>query len=129
MKKIICTALLCALTLALAFALASCGGPNSDEDNAVRNLNAAGYDVEAYETKLDGFEIDVVWAEKDEDEFIVIYYFDEKADAKTYFERYENELKENAKEFAPDGVEYKVDRDGELIYAGTEAAIKATKGK
>ncbi|MBQ8372378.1 MAG: hypothetical protein IJX38_05545 [Clostridia bacterium] len=135
MKKIICTALLCALTLTLTFALVSCGGPNSDEDDAVRNLNAAGYSVISDEDTVEGFEVDAVLAYRGDfnfleappagTDFIVIYYFDENEDAKVFFDRFADSMKE----FAPEGTSYKLDRDGDMVYIGTEAAIKATNGK
>ncbi len=125
MKKIFSIALVFVLTLGCIFALASCGGPNSDEDKAVRNLTAAGYDVEAVEETLEGFEVDIVYAINSQNDFIVIYYFDEKADAKVFYERFINDIKDEA----PEGVEYTCDRDGDMIYIGTEAAIKATNGR
>ncbi len=129
MKRIISAVLVCILMVGCVFALASCGGPNSDPAKAKASLDEAGYSV----TKLDasGSVVEkgiivamnlagidniksVVTAKKDADEITIIYFADsdcakaELADVQDYADKTCKQV-------------------GALIYYGTEAAVKAAR--
>ena len=125
-----------ALTLVLVMSvvmLASCGGPNADPEKAAKALEDNDYTVRSDKTlvpmisALIGIEDleTVVTAGKIDDEFdgITIFYFEDKDAANDAWEKvekyFEDEVDEDAK--------WTVKKSGAMIYAGSEAAIKAAK--
>lgn len=161
--------------LALAFALILCLGAfvacGMKPDKIVENLKDAGYEAidvaenaddladdvsrmeEQYKIKLEGKLLKIVYAEKDA-EFLSVYIFEKKSDAKLFFEaldeQYDEELveyektiakmEEQAEEADKDVTEYegyeelcfrvenlKWGRDGKVVYIGSKSAIRAAK--
>lgn len=113
-------------------ALVSCGGPASDPDKAAKALEDADYIVvkaddkvslALYETmgvkKLEC----VITAYNEDEEGIVIFYFEDKAAANDAWETIEEEAKEATK----DEEDIVIKKSGKMIYYGTKQAIKDAK--
>lgn len=114
-------------------ALASCGGPNADPEKAEDALKDNDYEVIVADDKvslafygLDNLEcVITAYSEEDEDDAIMIFYFEEKEDADEAFDsEIFEELIEEAEEEDEDIV---VKKSGKMIYIGTKNAIKAAK--
>lgn len=138
MKKIFSAVLVCVLLLGCVFALASCGGPNSDPEAAGDALDKAGYKVDITDNAVElavygalGMEAAVSAykaAEDDDDKIldaVAIFYFKEDADMDKAYETIEK-LYEKAKEVEPD-IDLEIGKSGNMIWYGTKAGIKAAK--
>ncbi len=109
----------------LCAALVACAKPDKDPAEAEKKLDAAGYDV----TVLEGEEAEmmdenvktIVFGQKDDD-YITIYYYEDKDDAKKIFNDLEADAKADAEEL---DVEIVCKRSGKMVYIGTKAAVKA----
>ena len=140
MKKILSTVLVCVLLLGCVFSLASCFGakPNSDPEAAKKALEDADYKVYAQikdgvglisATKVD---IDLEDFESEEDmeaamkdaEFVYIVYLPEDADVDEAYEEAKEEFEEAKEKY---DIKIKIGKDGNMIWYGTKAAIKAAK--
>ncbi len=124
MKKTLSIVAVLALVAVLAVALVAC--VPSDPDKAVANLEEADYVVEKIDSKL-GLALapegcTAIVAGTNLEDVITIYYFEDAASAKDFYA----ELKENydkADEADKEGT--KIGKSGKLVYAGTDAAVKA----
>ena len=114
--------------------LASCfGGPNADPDKAEEALEDNDYTVVVTDNDvalafygLDNLEcVITAFSEDDEDDAIMIFYFEEKEDADEAFDsKVFEELAEEAEEDNEDVV---VKKSGKMIYIGTKNAVKAAR--
>ena len=123
MKRILSAILSCILVLGCVFALASCN-PNKDPEKAKEALEDAGYTVMLNE----GEEGTMVTGRKDKD-YVTIYYFEDKDDAKEFYDELKDEFEE-AKEAAKEADEdfnLDIGKSGKRVWAGTKDAIKAAK--
>ncbi len=131
MKRIISAVLVCILMVGCVFALASCGGPNSDPLKAKEALTEAGYTAVKFDADGNIGEIaiiaamkiagisnikNVVTGSKDGNVEVTIIYFDTKDNAKAELE--------DVQDYAGDK---EVKQSGAMLYYGTEAGIKAAK--
>ena len=116
--------------------LAACGGPNADPDAAKAALEKNGYTALKIEygfnlesTLLIGLkaagvdDIDVVVNGTKDSENITIVYFDTAEDAKREFE----DVKKYSENGLYSGPKRVCKQSGNMVYYGTEAAIKAAK--
>ena len=116
---------LMALVLVPMFFLASCK-PAANPEKAQEALEKKDYIVELYEGELlalspyEGLEA-MLMAYNEDEEAIVIYYFETSKDAKEAWDELEDELKEEVEDEEKKIV---VKRSGKMIYAGTKQAIK-----
>lgn len=124
-----------ALTLVAVMActmLVSCGGPNADPDKAVEALKDNDYVVEKLDGKISlavvsafagDVEAVVLGVSEDGKEAVTIFYYE---DSKAANEAWDDVKKEMEKE-NDDETKLVIKKSGKMIYAGTEAAIKAAK--
>ena len=137
MKKILSAVLACVLLLGCVFALASCGAakPNANAADAKAALEAAGYEVEMYDTAeylahfgVEGLAAFVsAYIEEDDEikEAVNIYYLTDGADADKAYEAIEaifNEGKEDVPE-----LELVIGKADKMVWFGTKAAVEAAK--
>ena len=134
--RVLSLALLIAL---LAVSLISCGGPAKDPDDAKDALEDAGYEVEMQDGDLlkgfaelagiDGLVAMVEAAHEDDEEGIVIFYFEESKDAKEAFESdYMQDMIEELEEEAEDeDMDVVIKQSGKMIWFGTKQAVKDAK--
>lgn len=121
------------VTVFMCLTLVSCGGPNSDPEKAEAALKDAGYTAILTEHKIDidgigfdGLEYSIN-AFKGTDEYLIVYYFEDKDAANDAWDEIKDEvdeLKEAAKDEEFDIV---IEKSGKMIYYGTKDAIKAAK--
>ena len=138
MKKVLSIVCLLALTVACLFTMVSCGGPNSDPDEALAALKENGVTWAAKDTKLipgllkmagiDGVDCVVSGTGEIDEEFaqITIIYFNDADAAKAEWE----DVKKYAEEEKADEAEesnWVCDKSGKMIYYGTKNAIDAAK--
>ena len=133
MKNVLRLTTLALVLVMMLACLASCfGGPNADPEKAEEALEDNDYEVMVVDEKaalafygLDNLECVVSASSEDEDDGIVIFYFEEKEDAKDAFDsKIFEELAEEAEDELDDVV---VKQSGKMIYIGTKNAIKAAK--
>ena len=112
--------------------LVSCGGPNANPDKAVESLKDNDYVAEKIDSKLGlafvsafagDVEAVVTGLSKDGKEAITIFYYE---DAKAANEAWDD-VKEHMEKEKDDETKIVIKKSGKMIYAGTEAAIKAAK--
>ncbi len=130
MKKTLRILALAMVTIILTLALVSCGGPNADPSKAKVALEDKGYNVTKIDAdgnflekgvlgamELAGIDdiANVITASNDDGEKITIIYFEDKEAAKAELEDVQDYSKAECK------------LSGNMIYYGTEAAIKAAK--
>lgn len=132
MKTFVKVLALSLVAVMMCAVLVSCGGPASDPDKAAKALEDADYIVvkaddkvslALYETmgvkKLEC----VITAYNEDEEGIVIFYFEDKAAANDAWETIEEEAKEATK----DEEDIVIKKSGKMIYYGTKQAIKDAK--
>ena len=133
MKNVLRLVALSLVLVVMLGALVSCGGPNADPKKAEEALEDNDYVVIVADNKislavygLDNLDcVITAYNEEDEDDAIIIFYFDDKEDADDAFDsEIFEELAEEAEEEAKDIV---VKKSGKMIYIGTKNAIKAAK--
>ena len=135
MKKTIKLVALALVFILSALTLASCLPPNFDDDKAIAALEKNGYRA-AHDDLVIPLELKVLGIEDVEDvimgstyvdgkfEHVTIIYFEEADDAKIAWEKVkEYAEKEDKKEEDSD---WTINRFHNMIWYGTEAAIKAT---
>ena len=114
--------------------LASCfGGPNADPDKAEEALEDNDYTVVVTDNDvalafygLDNLEcVITAFSEDDEDDAIMIFYFEEKEDADEAFDS--EVFEELAEEAEEDNEDVVVKKSGKMIYIGTKNAVKAAR--
>ena len=128
MKRILSAVLACVLLVGCVFALASCGGPNSDPEKAEAALKEEGYTVVAIPTfGLAGVKkaISAYKVDEENNEGVQIFYLTEDADADEAYEEIEK-LYNEAKEEDED-IDLKIGKADGMIWFGTADAIKAAK--
>ena len=128
MKRILSAVLACVLLVGCVFALASCGGPNSDPAKAEAALKEEGYTVAAIPTfGLAGVKkaISAYKVDGENNEGVQIFYLTEDADADKAYEEIEK-LYNEAKEEDED-IDLKIGKADGMIWFGTADAIKAAK--
>lgn len=140
MKKVLSIVAVLALISVLAMALVGC--VPSDPAKAEANLKDAGYEVmvtkasdgggaqlmlnaaaDGCVTMVTAMKATISNSDSDFDG-VVIYYFNDSAKAKAFYEKYKAEYDELSDE-EKEGK--KVGKSGKVVYAGTEDAIKAAK--
>ncbi|MBE6583355.1 MAG: hypothetical protein E7649_00045 [Ruminococcaceae bacterium] len=122
-----------ALTLVVVMAcvvLASCGGPNADPDKAAEALEDAGYTVMKVDDEtalafsgLKGLTCAINAVNLEEEEAIIIYYFEDTEAANEAWE----DVEKMAKEEMEEDEDYVIKKSGKMIYFGTKEAVKAAK--
>ena len=123
-----------ALTLVLVMTVAmfaSCAAPNKDPKKAKEALEENDYKV----TLIDGTLAEAMYkgldsyiaAYKDEDNAVVIYYFDDKDTANEAWEDIEKDVEELKEEVKEKDVEIVAKKSGKMIYFGSKDAVKAAK--
>lgn len=135
MKRIISLMLVCIMLVGCVFALASCGGPNSDPAKAKAALEDAGYDAELVDDKIsiglmslgvDGIKAVVMGSNKeDRADGINIFYFEDAEAAEKAFEPIKNKMEEASDD--EEEKKYEIKQSGAMIWFGTKDAIKAAK--
>lgn len=128
--KLITLMLVLVMTLG---ALASCGGPNSNPEKAEEALKDNAYEVIVADSKaqllvygLDDLDcVITAWSEEDEDEVIMIFYFENKEAASDAFDS--DIFEELVEQTDKKGDDLIVKASGKMIYIGTKNAIKAAK--
>jgi hypothetical protein len=144
MKKILSIFLLLMLVSALLLSVTACGGkddeekekktsaPNSDPYEARKFLEENGYNVE-FTDLADTFPglVACIMANLGEEEYILIYYFEDKESTNAAWEEGLEELFNRMMDNAPSYVADKatVKKSGKMAYFATEKAIKATNKK
>ena len=112
--------------------LVSCGGPASDPDKAAEALEDADYVVIKADDKIslatyDALGVDdlecVITAFNEDEEGIVIFYFEDKDAANDAWEA----IEEIAEEAAEEEEDLVIKKSGKMIYYGTKQAIKDAK--
>ncbi len=129
MKKLIKLSALALVLIMMVAAFASCAAPAKDPKDAAAALKDAGYvvftfdgDTLAYMYDFKGLETVVTGVDKEnEDNGIVIFYFE---DADAADEAWEDIEKEATEEEIEDVV---VKKSGAMIWYGTKEAVKAAK--
>ena len=133
MKNVLKLITLMLVLVMMLGALASCGGPNADPEKAEKALEGNDYEVIVADSKaqllvygLDDLDcVITAWSEEDEDEVIMIFYFENKEAASDAFDSDIFEaLVEQADKKGDDLI---VKASGKMIYIGTKNAIKAAK--
>ena len=130
MKKIISALLALVLTFGCVFALASCGDPAKDSEDAVEALKDEDYSVTVkenigdVETTVYAFKNDVNNKTFDE---IELYYFKSEEAAEKAWETLSELYEKEAETKKGSNAEIKYGIKGNLIYKGTEDAVKAAK--
>ncbi len=126
MKKALSIIAVLALVAVLGVALVAC--VPSDPDKAEANLEEAGYVVIRADSDdlIAGAvlkQIDAVTSitATNGDEGVTILYFEDTDAAKAYYE----ELKADFEKAEEDKEDYKIGKSGKVVYAGTEAGVKA----
>ena len=133
MKRVIALALVLVLCCGV---LTACGGPNADPNGAKAALEKNGYTAVKIEYGLNlqsalllGLkaagvdDMDTVVTGTKDKENITIIYFDSAEDAKREFE----DVKKYSENGIYSGPERTCKQSGNMVYYGTEAAIKAAK--
>lgn len=145
MKKILSIFLLLILVSALLLSVTACGGkddeekekktsaPNSDPYEAREFLEKNGYTVEfnvVNDKWYPGLEA-CIMANLGEEEYILIYYFEDKESTNAAWEDGLEELFNRMMDKAPSYIADKstVKKSGKMAYFATEKAIKATNKK
>ena len=131
-KTIVKILALSLIAVMMCLALVSCGGPNADPDKAEEALKKADYTVvkadddislALYEAAgVKGLEC-VITAFNEDEEGIVILYFEDKDAANEAWE----EVEKDAKEEMEDEEDVVIKKSGKMIYYGTKEAVKAAK--
>ena len=134
MKKAFRVLALSLVLITLVAALASCGGPAADPDDALAALKKN--DFVAGEEKLliplalkalgvDGIETVVSGTrlKDDKGDHVTIIYFEDKDAANDAWDK----VKEYAEENKEDDSDWTIKKSGAMIYWGTSAGIKAAK--
>ena len=127
MKKIISTLLICVLLIGCVAVLAACGAPSSDPKEAKANLEEEGYTVELREN-VDGYAA-TLYAYKNNvnqkkfDEIYIYYFKDSAAANKAWEKTIKNEVESAKKRAAKEEMELISERQGKVIYYGTQDAI------
>ncbi len=140
MKKFTKILALVMVTLVASLALVACG-PNKDSAKATQNLKDNGYTAVC---ATDAISLTVVEGilgcdrgsitamvsgtkanEGGSADTITILYFKDKATANSVWEKAQSYLKKEGEKETES--ELKIEKSGKMIYAATEAAIKATK--
>lgn len=134
--RIIALSLVMVTMLAL---LASCGdGPNADPEKAIAALKENGYTAEGLSSDdlknivdledatvlkagVTGFKMSLTEGSMDA---IIILYFDSKSAAKDAFSKVKEAMDATLGEVE---IDFTVKQSGKMIWAGTDAAIKAAK--
>ena len=131
MKKLIKLSALALVLIMMVAAFASCAAPAKDPKDAKKALEDADYEVMLIDDKdalkyagVDGLTAYLSAVNEDE-EAIVIYYFEDKDAANDAWEDIEKEVKEIQEE--EEDLEIVVKKSGSMIWYGTKAAIKAAK--
>lgn len=130
MKKLFKITSLALVMLMLIATLAACGGPAKEPADAKAALEENGYSVSLSDGKgleaiasmmgIDDLDAKIVATSKDDmDDYVVIYYFEDSADADTAWAKIQEEADDKDAEV--------VKKSGAMIYYGTEAAVKAAK--
>ena len=134
MKKAFRILALSLVLVTLVAALASCGGPAADPDDALAALKENDYlaaedsvviptalrvaGVKGIDTVVSGTAVI-----DDKTEHITIIYFDDKDAANDAWDK----VKEYAEDNKKDDSDWSIKKSGAMIYWGTSAAIKAAK--
>lgn len=138
MKKALRLIAVAMITVMLCLSLASCGGPNSDPDDALAALKDNGITWAAKDSTIipgvlklagvDGIDCVVSGTGRLDDEYahITIIYFEEKDDANDAWEKIQKKSEEQ-KENADEDAEWVCKKSGKMIYYGTVAAVNAAK--
>ena len=128
-KSIIKVLSLTLIAIMMCAVLVSCGGPNADPDKAEKALKDADYEVMKIDEEdmlkflgIDGLEC-VLTAGNEDEEGVVIYYFEDAAAANEAWEDIEKEAKEAMEE----NEDIVCKKSGKMIYYGTKEAINAAK--
>mgnify|MGYP003304130429 CR=1 FL=1 len=121
--------LLLALVLVPMFFLASCK-PNANPEKAADALEDKDYAVTLIDDEdmlkysgMDGLKA-VLTAFNEDDEAIMIYYFDSAKDAKEAWEDFEDDIEEMKEEAEEADKKVVAKRSGKMIYVGTKQAVK-----
>ena len=137
MKKVLSIVCLLALTVACLFTMISCGGPNSNPDEAVAALKDNGI-AAAKDDKLipgllkiagiDGVDCVVSGTGEIEDEYahITIIYFNDADAAEAEWEDVQKYAEDEKSDEAEES-NWVCDKSGKMIYYGTKNAIAAAK--
>ena len=135
MKKTLRLMAMALVLVTLVAALASCGAPAKDPDDAVAALKENEYiatkDLIVTPNLMKAFGIDGITAVvtgtaiiDKKAEHVTIVYFASKADAKDAMEKVKEYADDDKKDEDTDWV---IKQSGAMIYYGTSAAIKAAK--
>ena len=130
MKKLFKITSLTLVLLMLIASLVACGGPAKKPADAKAALEANGYSVVLSEGKaleaiasllgIDDLDAKIVATSKEDlDDYVTIYYFEDADDAEAAWEKIQTEADKADAEV--------VKKSGNMIYYGTEAAVKAAK--
>lgn len=125
-KSIIKVLSLTLIAIMMCAVLVSCGGPNADPDKAEKALEDAEYTVMKIDDedmlKLSGIDglVCAITAFNEDEEGIVIYYFEDAAAANEAWE----DIEEEAKEAMEDEEDIVCKKSGKMIYYGTKQAVK-----
>ena len=134
MKKLIKLSALALVLVMMVAVFASCAAPAKDPKDAKEALEAADYEVTLIddETYLSYMGVDgltaYISAFNEDEEGILIYYFEDSDAADAAWEDIEEAAKEMAEEAEEEGApEITYKKSGSMIWIGTKAAIKAAK--
>ena len=138
MKNVLRLTTLALVLVMMLACLASCfGGPNADPEKAEEALEDNDYVVIVADDKISlglmglGEDIDnlecviTAYNEDDEDDAIVIFYFEDKEDADEAFKS--DILKDMAEEAEEENDDVVFKKSGKMVYIGTKNAVKAAK--
>ena len=135
MKKLVALLLLVCVSLCIV----SCGSIANDPNAIKANLEDAGYTVVVYTegTMLDAMALQfgaedgditaVLVGNKGDDDAIFIVFSADADAAKAIEDNIADQFDDLKASAAEEGMEIEMGRDGEVVYYGTKAAIKAAK--